>query len=97
MGKNRFAIVSAMVEELEAEYNKALDALIVDNSEANISRERTLLQKLTKYKRELESLKAEKGTYTDEELEEIANGVLSDKQELTEVEDKLFDAIADSF
>lgn len=97
MGKNRLAIVSAMVEELEAEYDKALDALIVDNSEANISRERTLLQKLTKYKRELESLKADEGTFTDEELEEIANGVPSDKQELTEVEDKLFDAIADSF
>jgi hypothetical protein len=95
--ERKVILLEASLTELEKEYDQVFDALLTDDSEANRNKERMLFQSISAKKKELEKLKGDEQAFSDEEIEEIANGVSSEKQELTEAEEKMFNAIADSF
>lgn len=94
--ERRICVLEAALAELEKEYDQVFDELIVNDSDTNRSKERRLLQRINEVKKELEGLKADVSV-TDAEIEAMATGVDSDKQELTEAEEKMFNAMADSF
>ena len=96
--KERKAILlEAALLELEKEYDQAFDALLTDDTEANRNKERMLFQSISVKRKELEKLKGDEQAFTDEEIEAMASGMESDKQELTEAEEKMFNAIADFY
>ena len=95
--ERKVILLEAALTELEKEYDQVFDALLTDDSEANRNKERILFQSISAKKKELEKLKGDNVAFSDEEIEEMANGVSSEKQELTEAEEKMFNAIADSF
>ncbi len=95
--ERKLAILEASLEALEKEYDQAFDALLTDDTEANRNKERMLFQSISAKKKELEKLKGDNAAFSDEEIEAIANGNDANKQELTEAEEKMFNAIADSF
>lgn len=95
--ERKVILLEAALAELEKEYNQAFDALLTDDTETNRNKERMLFQSISAKKKELEKLKGDEQAFTDEEIEEMANGVSSEKQELTEAEEKLFDSIAENF
>ena len=94
--ERRICVLEAALADLEKQYDQVFDELIVNDSDTNRSKERRLLQRINQVKKELEGLKADVSV-TDAEIEAMATGVDSDKQELTEAEEKMFNAIADSF
>lgn len=94
--ERRICVLEAALAELKKEYDQVFDELIVNDSDTNRSKERRLLQRINEVKKELEGLKADVSV-TDAEIEAMATGVDSDKQELTEAEEKMFNAMADSF
>lgn len=94
--ERQITVLESALADLEKEYDQVFDDLLANDSEANRSKERRLLQRINETKKKLEALKGDESA-TDEELEEMATGVQSDKQELTEAEEKMFNAIADSF
>lgn len=95
--ERRICVLEAALADLEKEYDQVFDELIVNDSDTNRSKERRLLQRISEVKKELEKLKGDNEAYSDEEIEAMATGVDSDKQELTEAEEKMFNAMADSF
>lgn len=95
--ERKVILLEASLAELEKEYDQAFDALLTDDTEANRNKERMLFQSISAKKKELEKLKGDEQAFTDEEIEEMVTGVSSEKQELTEAEEKMFNAIADSF
>lgn len=95
--ERKVVLLEASLEDLEKEYNKVLDELIVNETEANRSKERMLLKSINEKKKELEKLNGDLQAFSDEEIEEMATGVSSETQKLTEAEEKLFDSIADTF
>lgn len=95
--ERRICVLEAALADLEKEYDQVFDELIVNDSDTNRSKERRLLQRISEVKKELEKLKGDNEVFSDEEIEAMANGVDSDKQELTEAEEKMFNAMADSF
>ena len=95
--ERRICVLEAALADLEKEYDQVFDELIVNDSDTNRSKERRLLQRISEVKKELEKLKGDNEAFSDEEIEAMATGVDSDKQELTEAEEKMFNAIADSF
>lgn len=95
--ERKVVLLEASLEDLEKEYNKVLDELIVNETEANRSKERMLLKSINEKKKELEKLNGDLQAFSDEEIEEMASGVSSETQKLTEAEEKLFDLIADTF
>lgn len=95
--ERRICVLEATLAELEKEYDQVFDELIVNDSDTNRSKERRLLQRINEVKKELEKLKGDNEAFSDEEIEAMATGVDSDKQELTEAEEKMFNAMADSF
>ena len=95
--ERKVVLLEASLENLEKEYNKVLDELIVNETEANRSKERMLLKSINEKKKELEKLNGDLQAFSDEEIEEMATGVSSETQKLTEAEEKLFDSIADTF
>lgn len=95
--ERKVILLEASLAELEKEYDQVFDALLTDDTEANRNKERMLFQSISAKKKELEKLKGDEQAFTDEEIEEMVTGVSSEKQELTEAEEKMFNAIADSF
>lgn len=95
--ERKVILLEAALAELEKEYDQAFDALLTNDTEANRNKERMLFQSISAKKKELEKLKGDEQAFTDEEIEEMVTGVSSEKQELTEAEEKMFNAIADSF
>lgn len=95
--ERKVILLEASLTELEKEYDQAFDALLTDDTEANRSKERILFQSISAKKKELEKLKGDEQAFTDEEIEEMVTGVSSEKQELTEAEEKMFDSIAENF
>ena len=95
--ERKVILLEATLAELEKEYDQAFDALLTDDTETNRNKERMLFQSISANKKELEKLKGDEQAFTDEEIEEMANGVSSEKQELTEAEEKWFDSIAENF
>lgn len=95
--ERKVILLEAALAELEKEYDQAFDALLTDDTETNRNKERMLFQSISAKKKELEKLKGDEQAFTDEEIEEMANGVSSEKQELTEAEEKMFNAIAENF
>lgn len=95
--ERKVILLEAALTELEKEYDQAFDALLTDDTEANRNKERMLFQSISAKKKELEKLKGDEQAFTDEEIEEMVTGVSSEKQELTEAEEKLFDSIAENF
>lgn len=95
--ERKVILLEAALAELEKEYDQVFDALLTDDTEANRNKERMLFQSISAKKKELEKLKGDEQAFTDEEIEEMVTGVSSEKQELTEAEEKMFNAIADSF
>lgn len=95
--ERRICVLEAALADLEKEYDQVFDELIVNDSDTNRSKERRLLQRISEVKKELEKLKGDNEAFSDEEIEAMATGVDSDKQELTEAEEKMFNAMADSF
>lgn len=95
--ERKVILLEASLAELEKEYDQAFDALLTDDTEANRNKERMLFQSISAKKKELEKLKGDEQAFTDEEIEEMATGVSSEKQELTEAEEKMFDSIAENF
>ena len=81
--ERKVILLEASLAELEKEYDQAFDALLTDDTEANRNKERMLFQSISAKKKELEKLKGDEQAFTDEEIEEMANGVSSEKQELT--------------
>lgn len=94
--ERQIAVLESVLADLEKEYDQVFDDLLADDSETNRSKERRLLQRINGVKKELEGLKADVSA-TDADLDAIVMGVDSDKQELTETEKKMFNAIADNF
>lgn len=95
--ERRVNLLMSSLEELETQYYEVLDELILNETEANRSKERMLLKSINEKKKELEKLNGDLQAFTDEEIEEMATGVSSETQKLTEAEEKLFDSIADTF
>ena len=95
--ERKVILLEAALAELEKEYDQAFDALLTDDTETNRNKERMLFQSISAKKKELEKLKGDEQAFTDEEIEEMANGVSSEKQELTKAEERLFDSIAENF
>lgn len=95
--ERKVILLEASLTELEKEYDQAFDALLTDDTETNRNKERMLFQSISAKKKELEKLKGDNVAFSDEEIEEMVTGVSSEKQELTEAEEKMFNAIADSF
>lgn len=95
--ERKVVLLEAALAELEKEYDQAFEALLTDDTEANRNKERMLFQSISAKKKELEKLKGDEQAFTDEEIEEMVTGVSSEKQELTEAEEKLFDSIAENF
>lgn len=95
--ERKVILLEASLAELEKEYDQAFDALLTDDTEANRNKERMLFQSISAKKKELEKLKGDEQAFTDEEIEEMVTGVSSEKQELTEAEENLFDSIAENF
>lgn len=91
------AVLEAALADLEKEYDQAFDELLANDNEANNSKERRLFQCISEVKKELEKLKDDNEAFSDEEIEAVATGEYSGKQELIEAEEKMFNAIADSF
>lgn len=95
--ERKVILLEASLADLEKEYDQAFDALLTDDTEANRNKERMLFQSISAKKKELEKLKGDEQAFTDEEIEEMVTGVSSEKQELTEAEENLFDSIAGNF
>lgn len=95
--ERRICVLEAALADLEKEYDQVFDELIVNDNDTNRSKERRLIQRINEVKKELGKLKCDNEAYSDEEIEAMATGVDSDKQELTEAEEKMFNAMADSY
>ena len=95
--ERRINILVSALTELEKEYDKVFDEMLMNDTESVRSRERMLFHAISTKKKELEKLKGDNIAFSDEEIEDIATGVDSNKQDLTEAEDKFFDAIAENF
>lgn len=95
--ERRINILIASLEELESQYDKVLDELIVNETEANRNKERALFKRINETKKELMKLNGDSIAFSDDEIEAMATGVSNDKQELTAAEEKLFDAMAENY
>ena len=95
--ERKLILLESSLAELEKEYDLAFDALLTDDTEANRNKERMLFRSISTKKKELDKLKGDTQAFADDEIEAIANGMDSNKQELTKAEEKLFDSIAETF
>lgn len=94
--ERRIQVLTATLEELEKEYTQAFDELLADDTTENQNKERRLFQRINEVKKELDAMKAD-SLMSDEELEAMITGVEAEKVEISESENKMLDAIADSF